>query len=295
MTASSAAVEFQRSLGVSRFNVVVATPNLRLRSQIAQRLMPGRWQVFQVGCTAASLELLLKHDRCVLLLDSTMPDFHPEGHHALKDLAPAQAVLMNSQTGQLLMGAEASPVAAELVRAVNCRPALPSRESRHFSMDTGVRYGRDVNRLKLRGMIGSAASMQYLWNVARRVAALKTTILITGESGTGKDLLAQEIHLISQRRNEPFVIVNCSEISENSLEADLFGYAKGAFTGAVESRIGRIHAASLFLDQIGAMPLSLQGKILRFLDQGEVQRLGGKGRLKVDVRVIAASDVDLKD
>jgi transcriptional regulator with GAF, ATPase, and Fis domain len=129
------------------------------------------------------------------------------------------------------------------------------------------------------------------------VAARDTTVLVTGESGTGKDMIAQEIHLISARRNQPFVVVNCSAIPETLLEAELFGYTKGSFTGAVQSRIGRIHAAhggTLFLDEIGDMPLSLQSKILRFLEQGEVQRLGGNDNLKVDVRVIAATNADLK-
>jgi hypothetical protein len=121
--------------------------------------------------------------------------------------------------------------------------------------------------------------------------------LSQGESGTGKDLVAQEIHLISPRRKQPFIVVNCSAIPEALLEAELFGYTKGSFTGAVQSRIGRIHAAhggTLFLDEIGDMPLSLQSKMLRFLEQGEVQRLGGNDNLKVDVRVVAATNADLK-
>ncbi len=135
------------------------------------------------------------------------------------------------------------------------------------------------------------------FTITRMVAPRNTTVLVTGESGTGKDLLAQEIHLISPRRNQPFVVVNCSAIPEPLLEAELFGYTKGSFTGAVQSRIGRIHAAhggTLFLDEIGDMPLSLQSKILRFLEQGEVQRLGGNDNLKVDVRVVAATNADLK-
>jgi transcriptional regulator with GAF, ATPase, and Fis domain len=110
-------------------------------------------------------------------------------------------------------------------------------------------------------------------------------------------LIAQETHLISRRRNQPFVVVNCAAIPDTLLEAELFGYAKGSFTGALQSRIGRIHAAhggTLFLDEIGDMPLALQSKILRFLEQGEVQRLGGNDNLKVDVRVIAATNCDLK-
>ena len=130
-----------------------------------------------------------------------------------------------------------------------------------------------------------------------RSAVRDTTVLITGENGTGKDLIAQEIHLISQRRKQPFIVVNCSAIPEALLEAELFGYVKGSFTGAVQSRIGRVHAAhggTLFLDEIGDLPVSLQSKLLRFLEQGEVQRLGGNDNLKVDVRVVAATNADLK-
>ena len=133
--------------------------------------------------------------------------------------------------------------------------------------------------------------------LTRMVAARDTTVLVTGESGTGKDMIAQETHLISARRNQPFVVVNCAAIPDTLLEAELFGYAKGSFTGALQSRIGRIHSAhggTLFLDEIGDMPLTLQSKILRFLEQGEVQRLGGNDNLKVDVRVIAATNSDLK-
>jgi transcriptional regulator with GAF, ATPase, and Fis domain len=146
-------------------------------------------------------------------------------------------------------------------------------------------------------MIGDSPAMQRIYKLTRMVATRDTTVLITGESGTGKELVAQEIHLLSPRRNEPFIVVNCSAIPETLLEAELFGYTKGSFTGAVQSRIGRIHAAhrgTLFLDEIGDLPLSLQSKILRFLELGEVQRIGGNDNLKVDVRVVAATNADLK-
>jgi len=151
--------------------------------------------------------------------------------------------------------------------------------------------------LRLSSMIGESEPMRHTFAAIRMVAVRDTTVLITGESGTGKDLVAQEIHQMSQRRKQPFVIVNCAAIPETLLEAELFGYAKGSFTGAAQSRIGRIQAAhggTLFLDEIGDMPLSLQSKILRFLEQGEVQRLGANDNLRVDVRVIAATNADLK-
>jgi transcriptional regulator with GAF, ATPase, and Fis domain len=138
--------------------------------------------------------------------------------------------------------------------------------------------------------------MQRVYELTNMVARRDTTVLVTGESGTGKDLVAQAIHLISPRQKQPLVVINCAAIPEPLLEAELFGYVKGSFTGAVQSRIGRIHAAhggTLFLDEIGDMPLSLQSKILRFLEQGEVQRIGGNDNLKVDVRVVAATNADL--
>jgi transcriptional regulator with GAF, ATPase, and Fis domain len=152
-------------------------------------------------------------------------------------------------------------------------------------------------RVGIRGMIGDSEPMRRVYELTHKVARRDTTVLVTGESGTGKDLIAQAVHLISLRQKQPLVVINCAAIPEPLLEAELFGYAKGSFTGAVQSRIGRIHAAhggTLFLDEIGDMPLSLQSKILRFLEQGEVQRIGGNDNLKVDVRVVAATNADLK-
>jgi len=152
-------------------------------------------------------------------------------------------------------------------------------------------------RVSLRGMIGDSEPMRRVYELTHMVARRDTTVLVTGESGTGKDLIAQAIHLISPRQKQPLVVINCAAIPEPLLEAELFGYVKGSFTGAVQSRIGRIHAAhggTLFLDEIGDMPLALQSKMLRFLEQGEVQRIGGNDNLKVDVRVVAATNADLQ-
>ena len=146
-------------------------------------------------------------------------------------------------------------------------------------------------------MIGSSCAMQRVYHMAQLVARRDTTVLILGESGTGKDLVAQAVHNLSPRRSNPFVVINCAAIPEPLLEAELFGYTKGAFTGAVQSRIGRIHAAqggTLFLDEIGELPLGLQSKLLRFLEQGEVQRLGSSDSFRVDVRVVAATNWNLR-
>jgi transcriptional regulator with PAS, ATPase and Fis domain len=297
-----AAIQTERSEDRYPYKVLVVSPNVQLRQELKEKLSPQRWNVMQTGSGAGALELLRSDEagEAVLLLDPMLPDLEPNGFRAIvrNRFPQTQVLMLNSQTGQLLLGSSSpTSVSSRLVDAINsggtARPATftPAavQELPHSAHERGA--------IKLRGMIGNCDSMQRTWAVTRMVAARNTTVLVTGESGTGKDLLAQEIHLISTRRNQPFIVVNCSAIPETLLEAELFGYAKGSFTGALQSRIGRIHAAhggTLFLDEIGDMPLSLQSKILRFLEQGEVQRLGGNDNLKVDVRVVAATNADLK-
>jgi transcriptional regulator with GAF, ATPase, and Fis domain len=145
-------------------------------------------------------------------------------------------------------------------------------------------------------MIGTTGVMERLYQLARLVAPRTTTVLITGPTGTGKELVARAIHQLSPRAARPFVVVNCAAIPESLLESELFGHVRGAFTGAVQAYSGRIHAAqggTLFLDEVGELPLSLQAKLLRFLDQKEVQRLGSAEAMRVDVRVLAATNADL--
>jgi transcriptional regulator with GAF, ATPase, and Fis domain/CheY-like chemotaxis protein len=148
----------------------------------------------------------------------------------------------------------------------------------------------------LPGMVGQGNAMGRICRLARLVAPRNTPVLITGETGTGKELVARAIHQISLRRDSPLVVVNCAAIPEALLEAELFGHVRGAFTGAVQSRLGRIHNAhggTLFLDEIGDLPLGMQSKLLRFLQEGEVQRLGSSDVFRVDVRVICATNVNL--
>lgn len=150
----------------------------------------------------------------------------------------------------------------------------------------------------LPGMIGSAPAMDEVYRLARLVARRNTTVLVMGKTGTGKELVARAIHDLSGRARGPFVTVNCAAIPEALLEAELFGHSRGAFTGAVQSRLGRIHAAhggTLFLDEAGELPLSMQAKLLRFLQYGEVQRLGSSDVFRVDVRVVAATNADLEE
>jgi len=146
-------------------------------------------------------------------------------------------------------------------------------------------------------LIGQAPAFQAVIRAARLVAVTDATVLIQGESGTGKELLAQQIHRISRRASQPLVVVNCAALPENLVEAELFGYRRGAFTGAQQDYPGRIRSAeggTLFLDEIGELPLSIQAKLLRFLEAGEVQGLGETRPRRVDVRVIAATNRHLE-
>ena len=144
----------------------------------------------------------------------------------------------------------------------------------------------------LPGMVGESGQMLELARLVRLVAPRSTSVLIEGETGTGKELVARAIHMLSQRASKPFVVLNCAAIPEALLEAELFGHTRGAFTGAVQSRMGRIEAANggtLFLDEIGEMPLALQAKMLRFLESGELQRVGDNEMVRVDVRIVSAT------
>ncbi|MGB8837118.1 MAG: sigma 54-interacting transcriptional regulator, partial [Candidatus Acidiferrales bacterium] len=148
----------------------------------------------------------------------------------------------------------------------------------------------------LPGMIGASDPMQRLYRLARLVAPRDTAVLVMGPTGTGKELVARGIHEYSKRSRGPFVVVNCAAIPESLLEAELFGFTRGAFTGAFQSRLGRIHAAhggTLLLDEVGELPLSMQAKLLRFVQEGEVQRLGSADLFRVDTRLISATNVDL--
>ncbi|NOS82074.1 MAG: PEP-CTERM-box response regulator transcription factor [Nitrospira sp.] len=149
---------------------------------------------------------------------------------------------------------------------------------------------------ELEGLVGDSAPMLDVFRMIRRVGPSDVPVLITGESGTGKELVARAIHRQSPRKGEPFVAINCGAIPETLLESELFGYEKGAFTGATQQRKGRIESAqrgTLFLDEIGDIPLALQVKLLRFLQDHTIQRLGAKETIAVDARILAATNVDL--
>jgi len=165
-----------------------------------------------------------------------------------------------------------------------------SRELERLKEEVGRKYGIDH-------IIGKSKQIVDVFKAVSMVAAKKSTVLITGESGTGKELIARAIHYNSDRRSKPFVVVNCAALPDTLIESELFGYEKGAFTNASQKKVGRFelaHGGTLFLDEIGELNLGTQAKFLRAIEQETFTRLGGTDEIKVDVRVIAASNRDLE-
>ena len=278
--------------------VLLVSPNMRLRTALREKLRTPRWSLIEALSGAEALEYLQEEPSEILLVDPQLPDLEAgEFSGLVREQFPGSQILtVNSQTGTLILGTSSpTSLAARVSEALYGVADLQARPNLTPAQIQQLRAGGE-GKVGIRGMIGRSPAMQQIYDLVHRVAKRDTTVLVTGESGTGKDLVAQAIHLLSARQNQPLVVINCAAIPEPLLEAELFGYVKGSFTGAIQSRIGRIHAAhggTLFLDEIGEMPQSLQSKILRFLEQGEVQRIGGNDNLKVDVRVVAATNADL--
>lgn len=173
-------------------------------------------------------------------------------------------------------------------------PRLPA-----FEPDNEVEVARDAKPAipNFEGIIGQSGPMLRVFELIRQVAPLDTSVLILGETGTGKEGVANCIHMLSPRKSKPFVKVNCAALPVHLIESELFGHEKGAFTGALEKRIGKFERAdggTIFLDEIGDMPADLQVKLLRVLQEKEIERIGGNGPLKVNVRIIAATNRNLE-
>jgi two-component system, NtrC family, response regulator AtoC len=165
-----------------------------------------------------------------------------------------------------------------------------SRELERLKEEVGRKYGVD-------NIVGKSRHVVDVFKAVSMVAAKKSTVLITGESGTGKELIARAIHYNSDRRSKPFVVVNCAALPDTLIESELFGYERGAFTNASQKKVGRFelaHGGTLFLDEIGELNLGTQSKFLRAIEQETFTRLGGTDEIKVDVRIIAASNRDLE-
>jgi len=272
--------------------VIVASPDAGIRKQIVQNLLQSRISAAEAQGGADALGKLESTECQLLFLDRKLPDLDAEELlQIIHRRFPGIDVLLLDEAGRPLLPSQwRSAGAHHLFETIN-RWEAPGLSTR--SPQAGLPAIEP-----LPGMVGQAPCMQAVYRMARLVAPRTTPVLITGASGSGKEVLAEAIHRLSPRAHKEFVVINCAAIPEALLESELFGYVRGAFTGAVQSRIGRIHSAhggTLFLDEIGELPLGMQAKLLRFLDQGEVQRLGSSDVFRVDVRVLAASNANLAD
>lgn len=280
--------------------VVVAIPNPSLRKQIVAKLLSWQWPVHEAYSGADALNKLEYSECDLLLLDRSLPDLDAtELSEIVKARYPGVDLMMlDSETGRAstdvpLRRAAAVQLLRTLELGVSDVPSAPLPAA----LATLSQPKQNASSLALPGMRGDSEATRKMYRMARMVASRNTAVLLLGESGTGKDLVAQAIHKLSPRASQPFVVINCAAIPEALLESELFGYTRGAFTGAAQSRVGRIHAAqggTLFLDEIGDLPLNLQAKLLRFLESGEVQRLGSSDVFRVDVRIVAATNADLQ-
>jgi Nif-specific regulatory protein len=197
-----------------------------------------------------------------------------------------------------LRGDEFNKDHLQLVTAISGIAAVAIENARHFEWleDENRRLLADVNIEH--NMVGESAAMQRVYHFISKVAPTDSTVLISGESGTGKELAARAIHRNSKRAGKPFMAVNCAALNESLLESELFGHEKGAFTGAVSQKKGRLEVAdhgTVFLDEVGELSPALQVKLLRVLQEREFERVGGTNSIKVDIRLIAATNKNLEE
>jgi len=252
---------------------------------------------------ATGLELLRKHRVSVLLTDLMMPrTTGMDLLKAAKTVAPETEVVLMTAYGTVETAVTAMKegaydfVTKPLKRAHVVRIVRNALEKQSLVIENRALRAQLAEKRR-RSVIGTSLAWRRTMDIAMQAAASEATVLLLGESGTGKELLARALHENSSRAQKPFVPINCAAIPESILEAELFGYEKGAFTGATTSREGRFEAANggtLFLDEIGDMSRHVQVKLLRVLQEGEIERLGGGGRSRpIDIRLIAATNVDL--
>ena len=286
-------------------HVLVASPSSVVRQRVLDSLTSRARRVEEAKGGAEALMKLEKGFWQTLFLDRRLPDLDAEElSRTVRERYPAVEVVLVENEKEASNDVVCAPLpeeqeiegrtGKEVVSRLSddrCGELL-SEEQLEQAVPDDVSVGES-----LPGMIGRSARMQAVYRKARLVAGRDTTVLISGPTGCGKELVARALHDLSPRATKTFAVVNCAAIPETLLEAELFGYSRGAFTGAVQSYSGRIHAANqgtLFLDEIGDLPLSLQPKLLRFLEQREMQRLGSAQTVRVDVRVISATNVDLR-
>jgi len=288
-------------------NLLIVDDDEAIRSQLRWALA-DEYNVFSAGDRLLTLELWRQHRFPVVLLDLGLPPRPADLEEGLATLAAlleldrnVKVIIVSGQgekNNALRAVAEGAydfltkPVELEELRVILRRAFYLAQLEREVRQLQSLYGGEGFE-----GLLGSCSSMQAVFHTIRRVAPSDVPVLILGESGTGKEVVARAIHRRSPRREGPFIPINCGAIPENLLESELFGHERGAFTGAHIQRKGRIEMAeggTLFLDELGELPLPLQVKLLRYLQEQTIERIGGREVIPVNARVIAATNVDLR-
>jgi len=266
------------------------------------------YEVAQAFDRKSAIERFRVHRPLIVLLDLGLPpspNSTEEGFATLSELIeidPRVKVIVASGQGERANTLEAigagaydfltKPVDIEELHLLLKRCFYVAKLEREYQ-----EMRRHLQDESFEGMLGTSAPMQSVFSTIRKVATSSASVMILGESGTGKEMAARAIHQLSDRRDKPFVAINCSAIPETLLESELFGHEKGSFTGAHAQHIGKIEQSqggTLFLDEIGEVPPQVQVKLLRFLQEGYIERVGGSEPIKVDARILAATNADLK-
>jgi two-component system nitrogen regulation response regulator NtrX len=268
-----------------------------------RRALEGRYRVVEADSAKSAREAMAKEKPDLILLDLVMPG--EDGISFLQRMRESGdetplVIVSALDTAKTAVEALQKGASDYIVKGFDIEELRKRVANLLKISDLGEENTRLRRELVAEGqfgrMLGSSAAMRRVFEMAERVAPTDTTVLILGESGTGKDLLAQEIHARSPRAAKPFVAVNCAALPENLIESELFGYEKGAFTGAAQQRKGKFELASggtIFLDEIGDMNAVTQAKVLRALENRVIERLGGARPIEVDVRVVSATHRDL--
>ena len=284
--------------------ILVVDDEKSMRDFLAILLKKEGYQVTTASGGRQAVEAIHREIYDLVITDIRMSDLDGMGVlKAVKEHTPQTAVMMITAYGSTESAVEAMRLGAcDYITKpfqvndiqVRVRKALAERR---LQEENALLRRELESRVGFRGFIGQCPAMQKVFALIRKVADTRSTVLITGESGTGKELVARAIHMQSHRHDAPFVTVNCGALTETLLESELFGHMKGAFTGAVANKPGLFevaHGGTLFLDEISETSLSLQVKLLRVIQEKSFKRVGGTADITVDVRIIAATNQDLR-
>jgi DNA-binding NtrC family response regulator len=285
--------------------LLIAEDEPLLRVSMADALRKEGWTVDVAADGVKAVALFEEHHHDVVLTDLVMPSLDGmELLRRVKALQPDTTVVLVTAHGSVDRAVDAMREgAADFVTKpfsmAQLRVRLMNVCSHRLLQQQNVRLQEELEgRYSFSNIIGRSKKMQDVFWLIREVAASDANVVIQGDSGTGKELVASAIHYNSRRRAQPYIRVSCASLPESLVESELFGYEKGAFTGANQRRIGRFEAASggtLFLDEIGDLPLAVQAKLLRVLQERQIERLGSNRSIDVDVRFVSASLRSLRD